>query len=410
MARHTFALLLLLFATSTALWGQYTVQTVPNVKQQCAQCFVVNPDAIFTPQEEEQINTVAAQLKRASEAEMAVVALKSVGAVEATDFAQNLYNYWGIGSAHNNAGILLLLVMDQRTVRIHTGGGVEGVLPDAIAKQIIENTIVPLCSEGKYGAGFVAGAEEIHRRLTTNEALAELLWRRPIVRSGTTILMYYLMVAFALLIMMMWLAHRAFNWEPTASNNVRYMRLYPFLTCSWALALFFPMPMLLFALWVRAKRRKVRSANIACPKCSSRMRHLSEEEEDAFLDRAKQSEERVGSIDYDVWLCDACQNHLVLPYESKASSYTACPKCKARTYSLYANVVRRNPTQFSEGAGEKSYLCKHCGYSVIKAYSIAKLPVAVPVGGGGSRGGGGFSGGGSWGGGRSFGGGASGRF
>ena len=140
------------------------------------------------------------------------------------------------------------------------------------------------------------------------------------------------------------------------------------------------------------------------------MQLLNEQEEDRLLSASQQTEEKIHSIDYDVWECKSCLNHIILPYESMNTKYQTCPYCHTHSYGLYSDVVRVQATQFHPGKREKTYLCKHCGKTDVSTYTIPQLPIVVSSGGNrGGFGGGGFSGG-SWGGGGFSGGGAGGNF
>ncbi len=391
----------------------YLPTTVPDPKRQCSDCFVSNPDGILSASAEAQLNAMLSDLHRRSEVEVAVVALNSIDLPDYMEFAYELFRYWKIGQAGKDNGLLLLLVADERAVRIETGYGLEGLLPDAVCSRILTDYMFPSFKAGDYDAGFLAGVQEISRLLTTQAALEELLFDQSgsVGTPAVSFLMIYFMLAFAVWICLIWFVYRTLAVNPGASNNVRYQRLQ--LPCQWSVffAVLFPLPVAFFAWWLKRRREAVRRAPVRCNECGAKMVLLSEQDEDRYLTDAQQSEETLESVDYDVWECKSCFNHIILPYEKQGSKYGRCPHCQARTYGLYADVVRVRATQFHNGTGEKTYLCRHCQYRHVQTYTIPKLPVVVAggIGGGGRNIGGGFSGG-SWGGGFSGGGGAGGRF
>lgn len=390
----------------------YLPTTVPNPKRMGNDFFVSNPDGILSDATETKLNIMLSDLHQRSEVEVAVVALNSIDLPDYTEFAYELFRYWKIGQAGKDNGLLLLLVADERAVRIETGYGLEGLLPDAVCNRILTEYMFPAFKVGDYDTGFLAGVGEICQLLTTQDALEELLLDQSGVSdtSAVSILMIYLMLAFAVWICLIWFVYRRLAVNPDASNNVRYQRLqFPY---QWSVlfAVLFPFPVAFFAWWLKRRREAVRHAPVRCNECGAKMVLLSEQDEDRYLTAAQQSEETVESVDYDVWECKSCFNHIILPYEKQGSKYGKCPHCHAKTYNLYSDVVRIRATQFREGMGEKTYLCRHCQHRHVQAYTIPKLPVVVAGGVGGGRGsGGGFSGG-SWGGGFSGGGGAGGRF
>lgn len=85
--------------------------------------------------------------------QIAVVIMHSTGNYEIADYSVQLFNKWKIGQSDKNNGILLLVAIDDHKVWITTGYGVEGVLPDALAKRIVENEIVPAFRRGDYYGG-----------------------------------------------------------------------------------------------------------------------------------------------------------------------------------------------------------------------------------------------------------------
>jgi len=73
------------------------------------------------------------------------------------EYANKLYEKWGIGGKNNDAGALLLVFPDKRKVRIETGYGAEGFLPDLVCLEIIRKTIVPLFKAGENEKAVTAG-------------------------------------------------------------------------------------------------------------------------------------------------------------------------------------------------------------------------------------------------------------
>ena len=399
---------------SAALFSQsYLSSSLPSPKDSGAENYVCNPDGILSDTCCIALNRLSETLDRRVEVELAVCAINAISGDDAYSFALNLFNTWGIGKSGKNTGVLILLVMHSRDIQIITGGGIEGLLPDAQCKRIIENDMVPLLSAGKYDEGMLRGAEAIAQRLLTDEAQAELLLdvkRKD--TTGTDILTLYLGAALLMLILLSLYTYSLLNNNTDAANNIRYRQARTGRAFFIIFSVIFPFPILFLALYYRRALRRLRTAPVTCPCCHSTMRLLSEEEEDRWLSPIQQSEERVHSTDYDVWLCPTCMNHLIYPYDSSESgSFKHCPKCGGRTLINVSDVVKNPPSSFADGSGIRTSVCKHCGHHEYKTYIIPKLP-DVAIGGGGGKGGATFNGGfgGSFGGGVSFGGGAGGKF
>jgi uncharacterized protein len=77
-------------------------------------------------------------------------------------FANELAEKNAIGTKGKDNGVLLLIALDDRKVRIEVGYGLEGALPDALASSIIRNEIAPFFRQGKYYQGILAGLSAIN--------------------------------------------------------------------------------------------------------------------------------------------------------------------------------------------------------------------------------------------------------
>lgn len=80
---------------------------------------------------------------------------------EMVDFSQRVFEAWKPGQAGKDNGAILFVFAADRKLRIHTGYGLEGVLPDARCKQIIEEVISPLLRDGRREDAILRGAEAI---------------------------------------------------------------------------------------------------------------------------------------------------------------------------------------------------------------------------------------------------------
>jgi uncharacterized protein len=77
------------------------------------------------------------------------------------EYSMKVVDTWKLGQAGKDNGVLLLIVRDDRKLRIEVGKGLEGVLTDAISGAIIRNEITPRFREGKYDEGVKAGVHAI---------------------------------------------------------------------------------------------------------------------------------------------------------------------------------------------------------------------------------------------------------
>jgi uncharacterized protein len=128
--------------------------------------------------------------------QIAVLTIPSLKGDSLEGFSIKVAESWKIGQKGFDNGAILLIVRDDRQLRIEVGYGLEGVLPDAIASRVIREVIVPRFRANDYPGGIEAGLDAI-MKVTRGEALPEAARRRPSgVGSGFN-WPFLLLVAFA---------------------------------------------------------------------------------------------------------------------------------------------------------------------------------------------------------------------
>lgn len=93
--------------------------------------------------------------------QIAVLIISSLEGDEVEDFSLRVAEAWKLGGKENDNGVLLLIVVDDRKMRIEVGTGLEGVLTDALTNQIIRNEIAPAFRDANYEGGVNAGVQAI---------------------------------------------------------------------------------------------------------------------------------------------------------------------------------------------------------------------------------------------------------
>jgi uncharacterized protein len=77
------------------------------------------------------------------------------------DFTQRTAEAWGVGQSQDDNGVVLFVFPNERKTRIEVGYGLEGALPDIVAKRIIENEVLPAFRAGDFDAGITRGVAAI---------------------------------------------------------------------------------------------------------------------------------------------------------------------------------------------------------------------------------------------------------
>ncbi len=153
----TLASLLCVILTLSGAPREWSIQTIPNVQKADRTQLVTNPDGVLSSAVTDSLNALLVPLKEQGLAEVAVVAVNSIGDADPVDFRHQLFNHWGLGNEEADNGLLVLLVVEQGAIEIETGYGVEGLLPDALCKRVIENLMIPHFREGDFDSGMLEG-------------------------------------------------------------------------------------------------------------------------------------------------------------------------------------------------------------------------------------------------------------
>ena len=117
---------------------------------------------------------LASAVKEKTGAELALVTINSYAPFASLDeFSLALAGTWGIGERGKDNGILLVLAMTEREIKIEVGYGLEGAIPDSAAGRILDNAVIPAFQEGDFSGGLLKGLESI-ASLVVKEAGVEL--------------------------------------------------------------------------------------------------------------------------------------------------------------------------------------------------------------------------------------------
>lgn len=153
MKRFTFryflgSLLLLLFTTTVFAVDNKDLPARPSPER------LVNDMAgLMTPGQRDELEKLVVDFDRTTSTQIAIVTMHSLGGYEASEYATQLGQYWGVGRKGKNNGIVILVALDDRKMAIATGYGVEGALTDAISGRIVRNEMVPEFKNRNYYKG-----------------------------------------------------------------------------------------------------------------------------------------------------------------------------------------------------------------------------------------------------------------
>lgn len=111
-----------------------------------------------------QLNDLEYRLKTYEDTtsnQIVILIISSLKGEDLFDFSHRVAEKNKIGQRGKDNGILILIVKDERKIRIEVGYGLEGVVPDAVASSIIRNIIAPYFKTGNYYEGLLKGIETL---------------------------------------------------------------------------------------------------------------------------------------------------------------------------------------------------------------------------------------------------------
>lgn len=123
--------------------------------------FVNDYASVFSTEEKTAIESELTLFEKESGNEIAVVTIQSLDGDTIEHYAVEIFNEWGIGKEDADNGVLLLIAMSDRKIRIEVGYGLEPYLTDAESYHIIETILKPAFQNDEYARGVTEAVERI---------------------------------------------------------------------------------------------------------------------------------------------------------------------------------------------------------------------------------------------------------
>lgn len=109
----------------------------------------------------QQLESELRQLEQTTHAQLAVLILPTTGDDSIEQFAIRVFDQWKLGDKTRDDGVLLLVALQDRTLRIEVGYGLEGKITDVQAGRIIRDTMTPLFRQNDYFGGIQQGVQSL---------------------------------------------------------------------------------------------------------------------------------------------------------------------------------------------------------------------------------------------------------
>jgi uncharacterized protein len=135
---------------------------------------------VLSSSEENRLENYLASFEAASTVQIALLTIKSLQGENLEDYSMRVADAWKLGNKEKDNGVLLLISMQDKKLRLEVGYGLESSLTDAKSGYIIRNYIVPGFKSGSYYNGIAAGMDAVtgvisDQQEITDEQIAQSL-------------------------------------------------------------------------------------------------------------------------------------------------------------------------------------------------------------------------------------------
>lgn len=115
--------------------------------------YVLDQTQTLTKEEIYTMNRMGLELQKKTKAQIAVLLIPTLEGEDVSDYANRVFRAWGIGDKEKNNGILFLIALKDKQMRIEVGYGLEGAINDGKAGEILDQYAIPYFQKGKFGPG-----------------------------------------------------------------------------------------------------------------------------------------------------------------------------------------------------------------------------------------------------------------
>lgn len=123
--------------------------------------YITDDANILSDEQELALNTKLRSFEDSSTNQIFIYVASSLNGKDLSNYSQDIFHTWKIGQGDKNNGVLISIFIDDHKFRIHTGYGLEGVLPDIVTKHIQDNDMRPLFKQNLYYEGIDKGIDQL---------------------------------------------------------------------------------------------------------------------------------------------------------------------------------------------------------------------------------------------------------
>lgn len=128
--------------------------------------WVHDEPAVLKPEIRQELEALLKAERDSTSNQIAILIVQSLDGDDISAYANRVFRAWKLGQEKKDNGVLFVVALDERKVRIEVGYGLEGQLTDLLASRIIRNEVAPEFRRGNMQAGVVKGTLAIIRTIS----------------------------------------------------------------------------------------------------------------------------------------------------------------------------------------------------------------------------------------------------
>lgn len=317
-------------------WSWGMAQSVDRLPRPTPGNMVIDQARVIQDFSKNQLEELCREIKNFRKSELVILTVQDTGNVDPEKYATNYFNRCEIGESQNNNGLLVFAAMQQRTASVIIGEGLDTPENRKLCRTIAEEVMVPRFKRNDpagamFGGGFAAARQILGYKDLANRIEGKTNREHRVRKKNSP--------------------DRKMFFIGLAGAGVLGIGGFSFF---WS-------------------RYQIRYGKRDCKSCQTEMVMLDEQKDDTFLDPPERIEERIGSVDYDVWACLSCDEVTKYRYGKFFTRYSKCPRCRYKTRNKVTRTIRA-ATQNRGGKVRVTETCVNCDYHKTWTYSTPRLP------------------------------------
>ncbi len=136
---------------------------------------VMDEVGLLTPSNKAHLNQMLFQLQKEKGVQLQIYITSSLHDEPIESVAIQIFDQWKLGDEKTDKGLLFIIAPNEKKLRIEVGQGLEGDIPDVIAKRIISDVVKPYFLKGNFNLGILQGVNALQVYIENPDATKEAL-------------------------------------------------------------------------------------------------------------------------------------------------------------------------------------------------------------------------------------------